>query len=125
MLRKLFGFCALQTDEEVEEEDAEEDEKINEKLQRNPHSYLCRQSRRRASEGMKKRITRKSRAARTKMAARALFAFDAIKSLHQLLRQWTTADAERGRGDETRRDETIRVGDVARRMRRNETRQFH
>lgn len=26
MLRKLFGFCALQTDEEAEE-DAEEDEK--------------------------------------------------------------------------------------------------
>lgn len=123
MLRKLFGFCALQTDEEEGEEDAEEDEKINEKLQRNPHSYLCRQSRHRASE--EKKITRKSRAARTKMAARAVFAFDAIKSLHQLLRHWTTADAERGRGDETRRDETIRVGDVARRMRRNETRQFH
>lgn len=40
MLRKLFGFCALQTDEEGEK-DAEEDEKISEKLQRSPHTVTC------------------------------------------------------------------------------------
>lgn len=67
-----------------------------------------------ASEREREGGRKKSKSSKNKDGgACAQFAFDAIKSLHQLLRQWTTADETRRAtmrrvgANETKRDETI------------------